>query len=215
MQCQLDAKTRSSFRRCDGWAMSHSQHIFAPSFFLKKTVTVTCFFRLLIDCTVPSTTIYVRPSRRIVGIFFYVEHSVANDEHEPKHCSRHVINKEYTDPLKRYIERILFHLGPLMVGLFEAMHLYMKAIPKFGPSFWLFFLLLDQFLNWNSLDFVFFTLIYIKHGSTRIGDTPSNSEAVRTSCYIGAIVLPGSVVPRSTHAQAQHKHFFKKWKRQK
>lgn len=22
MQCQLDAKTRSSFRRCDGWAMS-------------------------------------------------------------------------------------------------------------------------------------------------------------------------------------------------
>lgn len=135
MQCQLDAKTRSSFRRCDGWAMSHSQHIFAPSFFLKKTVTVTCFFRLLIDCTVPSTTIYVRPSRRIVGIFFYVEHSVANDEHEPKHCSRHVINKEYTDPLKRYIERILFHLGPLMVGLFEAMHLYMKAIPKFGPSF--------------------------------------------------------------------------------
>lgn len=68
----------------------------------------------------PSTTIYVRPSRRIVGIFFYVEHSVANDEHEPKHCSRHVINKEYADPLKRYIERILFHLGPLMVGLFEG-----------------------------------------------------------------------------------------------
>lgn len=118
MQCQLDAKTRSVdvlVGQC-----RNSQHIFAPCFFLKSTVTVTCFFRLLIDCTVPSTTIYVRPSRRIVGIFFYVEHSVANDEHEPKHCSRHVINKEYTDPLKQYIERILFHLGPLMVGLFEG-----------------------------------------------------------------------------------------------